>query len=1775
MSSPKAQLELLRPWQKVSDKDLKKANEDDFFGKLGKNIQSAGKQVFDAGADTTKAFFDAVDKNQIKNLQNRAKANLPGEKSVNPELKKLQQNVKQREIDSAQRTRDLEGDKAASQGKATLITDKPKIFKNIAKKEVKRAKETPAYYNNYVNQAVGAYEKQLRDTKQYSEDDINQFVGQARTMAQQKVNEVGKQDINESKNLVNSLANDGGESVGGFNVERANIGFDQAEGKNVGLARQIKASPILETGVRIAKPIVQTVNNVGGLIQSAEDQTIGRGINLLTGRGFKAGDIAQKQLKAEQQLKNALPSVGGENIADAVDVEQNLGTAGQQFLGQTLPYLVAPETALAKGGGALAARQVGRGLLRKVVGAGVKEGLADTPLSVAQTLGDLNTQVLEGKMTYEQALQQAPSAIAMNAVGDFVGAGALKGAGDLVGKGLKNLNVPKAPQTPQTPVNQALPETPVAQAITPQQIRQNAYQTSVQKLGEISKRNKTLTQELKQAELTGDYATAAKLKLEAKYIKTQTKFLKQTVNNLELKGLQEQAQVLTNQVIPETPTAQALPSNSGLSQTAQDVARILGEEPNNQLPLDTPRTTNPTVSTKGNTTTNTPQKTVSGANQVLSELPPNKSASVSALPNTKALPEAQVKTEISSALEPELKASETPRIESESVKSSNNQGELPPNKSLGQKVLNENQGKAGIRRTIYNAKDFQEAARNPAKLRTLSENYKDVLPRNAEKIINEASEIKAKSNDIKASLDDNKAQLQKLFDRAKVNEITIEIAGKPYTIKKPSGGEEVVVLNRRGEQSLEAIAKKYQEEGKLTYDADKGVNLAIQTQSQGASKATKYGTKTLEDAAKEHIQFLREAAVLSEKESFLKEKIMSDIAPKLEDGGLDHVFRNEKADTSFTIRRNQAKQQFASPEIEAQFKAEKTAQKAQLMSQPENVKLDKKAYGSAGVSEAQALGVNKRSKAGKAEYDEFQSKIRRDLEAKTALEDGKIDSPKQAEAVIEKAKTDLKGMQFGFASIPVAKISAPIIKMAVANLDLAVGAIGLYKSFGEILPSLVNVKVENRQLKFNAKEPGIATRIAKTLGEIVDFQLGTTRSVRSQLKSSKNPKVNEFMTKYDEMVNGLAVAKNLLAHKLTDADRVSIAKLYKEYSAKELKEMIDSGKPIEGIDDIEKLKILQSFNSASLKRQKFLQDTLRSQDFKGNDKLNIESLLAAEEKIRANNFLSSVLDAGNSLAMKTALMSRASSSLLALTDPLMKGSLQGLNPKRITKASFEVLTPEIRNSNLFKTFQAGKFGTYLDETVSALDKVDMFKASTQLAQDVGLLASARKFNDDWFKKTGQKIDIVKDFDGLSPSSLEFSMSWNKLANEMYGIGEGFLDSAPLQNVPQIKGFMALTGEVFRLTAMQTKALKGISDGIKLGIKTKNPKAGWDAVFQSAAPLLGFLVTGTLLGGSAFLSGAGPIGLIYNNILNNIDPEDRERVIDTFNQASLAHFLNLNIGEKLRLNAIDTRSEESIKEGIKQALKGEAPVQNFVLEMLGKYPKTVQKAFKQFEAGNGIEGAYTLASGVPFLSGLSPIFKTIQKKNTGESASVWVEEKHAGKAKFLEYKKPAEWADIFGETLKARDLKRKYQLRDEAIKFASDFEIRKIGKGEKAKYQFVNGDEEKKKRFEKLVKVMSEERYQIPGAKNTQQDIANEILEVIDRKNKAKEKSEGKFANQYSADYMKTLSKDKLVNNYANLSGDARNKAIMQMEMAKQEAKGREKSKYAEAIRRLNQGELET
>lgn len=241
---------------------------------------------------------------------------------------------------------------------------------------------------------------------------------------------------------------------------------------------------------------------------------------------------------------------------------------------------------------------------------------------------------------------------------------------------------------------------------------------------------------------------------------------------------------------------------------------------------------------------------------------------------------------------------------------------------IGTKVLEE-VGTKTVRRTIHGYQDpktFQEERRDPKKRSTLTSDwfYKETLPKNTEKIISAAAKIKARVKNAEVSLEDNKQHLARLFDKAGVGKFTFTHDGTEFTIKKPVKGQSTVIT-REGSDAREEILKDYQESGHLRYIANKGVYLAIQPVAVGKSSAGKYGTKTLEAAASEHIDFLSELGVAKENEAAVKEKIFKEIAPGLLNEGRDHVFRNEAADTTFNIRRSDRKDVYIDPENGAEF----------------------------------------------------------------------------------------------------------------------------------------------------------------------------------------------------------------------------------------------------------------------------------------------------------------------------------------------------------------------------------------------------------------------------------------------------------------------------------------------------------------------------------------------------------------------------------------------------------------------------------------------------------------------------------------------------------------------------------------------------------------------------------------------------------------------------------------------------------------------------------------
>ena len=270
------------------------------------------------------------------------------------------------------------------------------------------------------------------------------------------------------------------------------------------------------------------------------------------------------------------------------------------------------------------------------------------------------------------------------------------------------------------------------------------------------------------------------------------------------------------------------------------------------------------------------------------------------------------------------------------------------------------------RRQIGEAKKFQEERRDPKKHTPITEqrDYADKLPANTERLMNLTAERYRAFNDAQASVDENKEHLVKLFNKAGKKSISVVVDGQKFTVKKPEPGKEQVILNLAGRNAIDALNQKYKDAGLLTYDYDQGVTLMVQPAVAGKSKAAAYGPKTLEAAAIEHVEFMRGLADARFAKDAARRRIKEQIIPELENNGIDHVWTNTAKDTTFWIRRSDAKFK-----IEPKERAEQYAEEREEIAEgrkPELVKrVDPGKLGSAGrdVSESKVLGLKKGERA--------------------------------------------------------------------------------------------------------------------------------------------------------------------------------------------------------------------------------------------------------------------------------------------------------------------------------------------------------------------------------------------------------------------------------------------------------------------------------------------------------------------------------------------------------------------------------------------------------------------------------------------------------------------------------------------------------------------------------------------------------------------------------------------------------------------------------------------
>jgi len=321
-------------------------------------------------------------------------------------------------------------------------------------------------------------------------------------------------------------------------------------------------------------------------------------------------------------------------------------------------------------------------------------------------------------------------------------------------------------------------------------------------------------------------------------------------------------------------------------------------------------------------------------------------------------------------------------------------------KELGTRVLKEGLSVEGERTYLkdFTPKEFQEEFRNPKEMPRLTDSseYKKILPKNTEKIVSEAATIKQNLNNAKASVKESKQHLVKLFDKEGQAEIEVQFEGRPYTIKKPEVGAEVIILNQKGDDATEALKAKFKAEGQMEYDPKPGKrSLSIQPVKVGKSHASQYGPKTLLQAATEHVKLSSEQYQYSIEEKVIKAEMLAELVDNLKDKGVGHTWRNEAGDTSFSVKRAPAAKVFASKEAKAEY----GKKYKELKEKPEFVKKVKPGeLKTAGVTPAQAGGI--KGKGSRAKAAELKARVQAEIAERVKLSKAAGVLPKAGQANI-------------------------------------------------------------------------------------------------------------------------------------------------------------------------------------------------------------------------------------------------------------------------------------------------------------------------------------------------------------------------------------------------------------------------------------------------------------------------------------------------------------------------------------------------------------------------------------------------------------------------------------------------------------------------------------------------------------------------------------------------------------------------------------------------------
>jgi hypothetical protein len=600
-----------------------------------------------------------------------------------------------------------------------------------------------------------------------------------------------------------------------------------------------------------------------------------------------------------------------------------------------------------------------------------------------------------------------------------------------------------------------------------------------------------------------------------------------------------------------------------------------------------------------------------------------------------------------------------------------NLGENTQTPKLGTKKVINADGTERVARTLgdYKAVDFQELSRQPERLNKLSDINKTVSKVDEDAIDLISDLAKQKKTTENTLVDLSEALEKKLKDKG-IDPNTYEYKGIQLF---PGKGKDSLNLNSKGQKILNRYEKMLDRLG-LGERLAKGESnsLSVQTNLAKASNAKIGVQNSIDDLAEQIIKARGDLPKISKQFNIAKDGFMANVATKLENGGLDHVWSNKTGDTAFHIAR-------AKSEFQGQAKELLSARREQLKQRQDTSRTIQGKYETKLKDAETGKAVTTASKKFKSVYQELNEK----LEAKTAERmsterDGDFaNTVNKASEFVEKdlaeGKPDkeivdetTKGFkkldkQFGFNPLAIPVIGTLAKKIIDGN--------GLADSI-ELAYNITPIGNQLDKVFKNAE-------FTNMKNAAFDLVMNTPKTIDQEILSIKNPKNEKFVAKIQKLEASKMLHEAKLADKsdeiskeiqdllekrkvddILDAEGNIRPEFENSKAAEALAEMADRKREMVEVAEDFKDELIESRNSIDKKIQKLESQektptVKRSLDELKKEKLDLEkTLINVDNKIGSLKVINGnkILQSVQSAAYKGALFWNPSVAFLNLFD---------------------------------------------------------------------------------------------------------------------------------------------------------------------------------------------------------------------------------------------------------------------------------------------------------------------------------------------------------------------------------------------------------------------------------------------------------------------------------------------------------------------------------------------